>query len=255
MPWKMNGEHIEMKDGNPIWVSDGGSESAVDYAALSTKLTDTTKESVGRKEKIRDLEAQLSVLDGIDDPKDYLAQAKKAIETVKNLDDKQLVDAGKVDEVKAEVTKAMQAKIDEAVKRSDELTATLQKEMIGGRFARSKFIAEKMAIPGDMVEGFFGKHFDIEDGKVVAKGHDGQTIYSRENPGNVADFDEALSILVDGYPNKASILKGSDASGGGAQPGGNGGGGNVKTMSRSEFEKQDPAAQMKFVKDGGKVTD
>lgn len=256
MPWKMDGENIVLKDGNPVWVNDGGNEIGVDYPALSAKLTETTKESVARKEKIREMEGKLSTFDGIDDPAKFLSDAKKAMETVKNLDDKKLIDAGEVEKVKAEVTKAMQAKLDEATKRADDAAATLQKEMIGGNFARSKFISEKIAVPSDMVEAVFGRHFVIEDGAVIAKGHDGQKIYSREKPGEVAGFDEALSILVDGYTNKASILKGSDATGGGANPGSGKGGGNAKTMTRAQFEQLDPAAKMNFtVKEGGTVTD
>lgn len=253
MPWKMDGEHIALKDGNPVWENDGGTEIAVDYAALSSKLTDTTKESVKRKETIRELNEKLTVFEGIDDPAKFLADAKKAMDTVKNLDDKKLIDAGEAEKIKAEVTKAMQVKLDEAIKRADDADATLQQEMIGGRFARSKFIADKVAVPADMIQAVFGRHFSIKDGKVVGKGHDGQELYSKDKPGELADFDEALSILVDGYSNKAAILKGSEASGSGTQPGGGGNPHNTKTISRAAFDVMEQSDRAKFFKDGGKV--
>jgi hypothetical protein len=255
MPWKMDGDKIVVKDGNPVWV-EGDKEIGVDYSSLSSKLNDVTRESVGRKEKIRELEARMTVLDGIDDPDKFFAEARKALDTVKHLDDKKLIDAGDVEKVKNEITKAMQAKIDEATKGRDAAEQALQRELIGGNFARSKFISDKLAIPVDVAEAFFSKHFSVKDGKVVSKGYDGADIYSPENPGQLASFDEALSKLVDGYPNKAAILKGSTASGGGANPGGGAGGAGTRTISRAEFSKLDPASQMSFFKDGkGAVVD
>jgi len=254
MPWKMDGENIAQEGGNPVWI-EGDREVAVDYSALSSKLTETTRESVKRKERIREMEERLSVLEDIENPAEYLAKARKALETVKNLDDKQLVDAGKVEEVKAEVQKVYEAKLADAAKRADEAEATLQREMIGGRFARSKYIADKVAVPTDMIEAVFGRHFSIEDGKVVAKGHDGQKLYSREKPGETAEFDEALSILVDGYANKAAILKGSTASGGGAAGGSGGGAAGAKTITRAAFENLDPVSQVAFMRSKGVVTD
>ena len=90
-----------------------------------------------------------------------------------------------------------------------------------GGFARSKYIQDNIAVPADMIQAQFGKNFQIENGKVVAVGADGQKIYSRTRPGEVADFDEALESLVGGYQHKDSILKGGQGSGGGFQ--GNGG--------------------------------
>ena len=253
MPWKMDGENIALNDGKPVWIDKDGQEAPFDAEHALSKISSLNSESAARKRELREAQDKLKSFEGIDDP----AAALKAMKTMTNLDDKKLIDAGEVEKVKAEVTKAMQAKIDEAAKRADEAESTLHKEMIGGRFSRSKFIAEKLAVPVDMVEATFGRHFAIEEGQVIAKGHDGQKIFSREKPGDIASFDEALSILVDGYSNKDSILKGSDASGGGASPGGgSNGSANVRTISRADFEKLDPTARMSFFKDGtGQVVD
>lgn len=256
MAWKMDGEAIALKDGNPIWVGNDGNEIAADYGHALGKINELTGESTSRKHKLREYEDKLKPLDGIDNPAEFLAEARKAMDTMKNLDAKKLIDAGEVDKVKGEVQKAMQAKIDEANARAEQIEATLNREMIGGRFSRSKYIADKLAIPPDLVEARFGANFKIEDGKVVALDQTGNKIFSREKPGDLADFDEAVSILVENYPHKASILKGSTASGGGAQ-GGNGGGSDKggKTITRATFDQLGPADKVTFAKSGGKVVD
>src|SRR5690606_34971151 len=107
-----------------------------------------------------------------------------------------------------------------------QLTASeeqLNAETIGGAFSRSKITADKLATPAALVQARFGNAFKVEDGEVVAYDQNNQKIYSRENPGSLAGFDEALEILIDAYPNKEHILKSSGANGGGAGPSGGGG--------------------------------
>ncbi len=152
------------------------------------------------------------------------------------------MDAGEVEKVKAEAIKSVRAEFEPVVKERDALKGELHGEKIGGSFARSKFIADKLAIPADMVQASFGSRFKIEGGKVIATDANGQQIFSRTRHGEPADFDEALEIMVDQYPHKANILKGSGASGGGAT-GGGGGGSGKKTMTRSAFDALDPAAK------------
>jgi hypothetical protein len=86
--------------------------------------------------------------------------------------------------------------------------------MIGGRFARSKFIEEKVAIPKSFIMAYFRPNFKIEDGKVVGYLNDNK-IFSAQNPSEVADFDEALQVMVNSHPDKDNILKGAGASGSG----------------------------------------
>ena len=84
----------------------------------------------------------------------------------------------------------------------------LHSEVIGGAFARSQFILDKMAIPADMVQAYFGKYVTYENGKVIAKDALGNQIFSRKVPGEAADFDEAIEQIVSNYPQKD--LKTSD---------------------------------------------
>lgn len=200
----ISGLYVE-KDGKYRLDIEGGFKTNEEVTGLTTALN---KERDARSK----LEKQVKKFDGIENPEDAL----KAIETLKNLDQKKLIDAGEVEKVKAEVTKAMQSRIDELQSVVAEKDGILTKELIGGRFARSKFITEKVESPVDMLEAMFEKNFKIEGGRVVAYDSNGNKIYSKERPGELADFDEALEDIIDNYKYKGKILKGSTATGSGA---------------------------------------
>jgi hypothetical protein len=85
-------------------------------------------------------EAKPASFEGIEDPE----AAKKALQTVKNLDDKKLVDAGQVETVKNEAIKAVRAEFEPIVAERDKLKGELYGEKIGGSFMRSKFIQDKI---------------------------------------------------------------------------------------------------------------
>ncbi len=195
------------KDGKFRLDVDGGFNTHDEVAGLTSAL--------GKEREARSkLQKELKKFEGIEDPEGAL----KALDTFKKLDQKKLIDAGEVDKVKAEVTKAMQGKIDELQSLVTKKDQILTDELIGGRFSRSKFIGERMTIPTDLVESKFRDRFKIEDGAVVGYNQQGNKIFSRDKPGELADFDEALMIIVEGYPYKDSILKGSAATGPGITP-------------------------------------
>lgn len=215
--------YAEVQDEKPVYVHDDGKEIAFDAPGATSTISRLNREAQGHREAKEALEKQVKAFDGIEDP----AAAKKALETLANLDTKKLIDAGEVEKVKAEISKAYQAQLDEAASKLKAYEEQLYAEKIGGAFSRSKLIAEKLTIPADLVQARFGNAFRVEEGQVVAYDQNGQKIYSRENPGSLAGFDEALEILIDAYPNKEHILKSSGANGGGAGPTA-GGGGQVK---------------------------
>ena len=194
--------HAVLQDGKPVYVHDDGKEVPYDVPQMVTKIGSLNAEAKQQREAKEAVEAKLKSFDGLDADK-----AKKALETVANLDAKKLIDAGEVEKVKAEMAKAYETKLSEAQAETDKVR----------EFARSKFIAEKIAVPADMVQAVFAKHFSVsEDGKLQAKDALGNPIYSRVNVGSLADFDEALETLVSSYPNKDSILKGNQSNGSGA---------------------------------------
>ena len=205
--------------GLPVYVHDDGKEVGFDAGSALQKISSLNAEAKTHREAKEKAESTLKAFEGIEDP----VAAKKALDTLKNFDDKKLVDAGEVEKVKAEAIKAVEEKYAPIVQERDRYQAQLHQELIGGGFSRSKFIQDNIAVPVDMIQATFGQNFKIEEGKVVAYGADGQKIFSRARPGEVADFDEALETLVGGYQYKDSILKGSQANGGGFQGGGQSG--------------------------------
>lgn len=211
-----------LKDGMPVYVYEDGKEVPFDAPAAMAKIGELNKENKGHRERAEKAEATVKVFEGLDPE-----AARKALETVKSLDDKKLIDAGKVDEIKAEVgnswklkleetDKAYQAKLEEKDGVIKDRDGQIYSLMVTGQFSRSQFIGEKIAVPVGMMEATFGPSFKVEEGKVVAY-QNGNKIYSRQKPGELAEFDEALEILVDAFPQKEQILKGTGNSGTGAE--------------------------------------
>ena len=232
-----NGNAV-LQDGKPVYVHDDGKEVAFDAPGTVATITRLNSEAKGHRERAENAEKAVKAFEGIDDP----AAAKKALATVANLDAKTLVDAGEIEKVKAEISKAFQLQLDEVTGKAQTLEQQLYAEKIGGSFSRSKFIADKLAVPADMVQATFGQNLKVEDGKVVAYDAQGQKIFSRARPGELADFDEAIETLVSQYPHRDHILKSSGANGGGAQ---NGGGNNQNTKGNFGGGKDDRVAAIK----------
>lgn len=252
--------YAEVQDGKPVFTADDGKEVAFDAPATVATISRLNGEAKGHREAKEAAETKLKAFEGIEDGE----AARKALETVKNLKDGDLVTAGKVEEIKAAARKAAEEQVAAAAKASAEqikvlegerntLQDSLYSEKIGGAFSRSKFIADKVAIPGDLLQAQFGQRFKVEDGKTVAYDAAGNKIYSRTKPGELADFDEALETIIDGYAHRDAILKGSGG-GSGAKPG-NGGGNGGKTLSRAEFDKLDAMDRAAKMKDGFTITE
>ena len=232
-----NGNAV-LQDGKPVYVHEDGKEVAFDAPGTVATITRLNSEAKGHRERADNAEKAVKAFEGIDDP----AAAKKALATVANLDAKTLVDAGEIETVKTEISKAFQLQLDEVTGKAQTLEQQLYAEKIGGSFSRSKFIADKLAVPADMVQATFGQNLKVEDGKVVAYDAQGQKIFSRARPGELADFDEAIETLVSQYPHRDHILKSSGANGGGAQ---NGGGNNQNTKGNFGGGKEDRVAAIK----------
>ncbi|MFD1189744.1 DUF6651 domain-containing protein [Phenylobacterium conjunctum] len=241
---------VVLDNGKPVYVADDGKEFALDGAHLYNRVRELTQEAAGHRQAKEAAEGKLQAYTGIEDP----AAARRALETLANLDQKKLVDAGEVQRVKDEAITAVKAQFEPVVAERDRLMGELHREKVGGAFARSKFVADKLAIPVDLVEAYFGARFKLEEGRVVAFDPSGNKMFSRINPGSPADFEEALEMMVDAYPNRDHILKGDVQGGGGSQnrtPQGSG----VKTIRAADFEKLSGAERAAKMADGFKVID
>ena len=157
-----------------------------------------------------------------------------------------VVAAGKVEEIKAAARKAAEEQVAAAAKsaaeqlkqleaQSEKLRQELYAEKVGGSFERSKFVKEKVNIPPDILQSRFGDRFKVEDGRTVAYDAAGNKIFSRAKPGELAEFDEAIEVIIDSYPYRDHIIKGTGLTGTGARPGNGAANGN-RTMTRAEFD-------------------
>lgn len=239
---------------------DNNKEYPLDPAAMYVKILNLGTENKTHREKAKELETKLKPfesIDGIDleNSDEWITNATTAITTVKNFDDKQLVDAGKVEEVKKEMREAYESQLsakDEAIEslkvqhtndvtKKDDQIRTL---MVTNQFNTSKYFTGENPIttlPPDAGEALFGRHFKVEDqdGKPVLKAYadDGKTeLLSKLNPGEPALFEEALGLIIDKYPNKDAIIKAAPGGSGGG--GGGGGGTPIDEISKLEAEIQ-----------------
>jgi len=249
MKLKLDGDgHVVVQDGKPVYVDDGGKDIVIDTPLIMTRLAAANQESADRRKRIGELETENKTLkdafDGLD-----AEEARKALEIVKNLDQKKLIDAGQVELVKNEMAKTFQDK-ESALKKQHEVEVgdlkgkisqkegLIYQQLVTNRFALSPFVKDRTTLPPDIAANQFGHHFKVEgDGNDIKNyrvvGYDnGEKILSRERYGEIADFEEAIQIIIDKYPSKDDILRGSGDGGSGGQ--GNADGGGVKTIPGSD---------------------
>ncbi|HEX5126498.1 MAG TPA: DUF6651 domain-containing protein [Rhodocyclaceae bacterium] len=251
---------VVVQDGKPVYMLDDGREVAHDAAGTVATISRLNNEAKTHREAKEAAEAALKPFKdaGIEDA----AAAAQAITLAKNIKDGDLVTAGKVQEIKDAATRSAQEAVAAATRaaaekektlteQNDRLMQDLNNHIIGGSFAGSKFIAEKLAIPADIAQKVFGDRFKVEAGKLVPLDQNGQPIFSATNHGNHADFEEAMQVMVGSYANKDMILKGSGASGGGSQ--GSKGTPGAKTVPRAQFDSMDQGSRAAFFKDGGRI--
>jgi hypothetical protein len=247
--------HAVLKDGLPVWVLDNGSEEVFDGPKLHS--------TVGKIRQERDeFETQARVtrdaLRRFGSSDDEINAAVEKLKLARNLDDKKLIDAGKVDEVVNQRLKdaavAWEQEKGQMKQAQDDLSSRLRKVLISNRFATTKALDGTFLTPA-LAEATFGSLFDVENESPVAfrDGSRKERLYSKNDPSKVADFDEALSILVTSHPEYPKWKKGVNAAGGGAPGSGDPAGGN--NMTRDQFEAQTPNARMEFIRKGGQVVD
>lgn len=220
-----------LENGLPVWVAEDGKEIPYDVPRLVSDLSKVNGESAGRRKELDALNEKLKGFEGID-PTKYREQA----ETLANIDQGKLIDAGKVEELKANIAKSYDQRLADMQKAAAESESKYKSEMdkvqgrirnmaVKGLFEGSNFLREKTVLPPEIAFASFGQNFTVEedgDGYKISASINGQPIYSRAKPGELASPDEALEAIIEAYPLKDRILK---SPGGGPGTQGNGGGG------------------------------
>jgi hypothetical protein len=257
MPWKMEGEHVVLKDGNPVWIFADGKEEGAEFEKALTKISALNTENKTHREAKEAAEGKLKEYDAVlGADSGGLDGAKKALETVRGLNDKKLIEAGEAQKIRDDAVAAFKVELANKAAEIEKLNGTMDDLVIGHAFAGSKVVQEKLTVPHDWAKAVLGAHFKNENGKAIGY-LNGQPIRSLgKNLGEVADFDEALESLLATHPQKDKLYKSDGASGSGAPSGGgksNANGG--KTMPRSQFTQLPPAQQMEFSKGGGVLTE
>lgn len=242
--WKKGEDGALVLDdsGNPIYVSADGRELSVEHGTIGR----LNNESKGHRERAEAAERELKKFEGIDDP----AKAREAMQTVKDLKDGDLINKGKLDEVKAEITRQYEGQLSEKDQTINGLSGKVNNMLLDGAFKSSEFIRDNIAVPADFVQAAFKDRFKIEDDKLVPYGSDGQPLYSKKRAGETADFEEALTQFVESHPQRDMILKAPDARGtGNTGGGGNRSGGRI--VKRSDFDAMPPHQQQEVAAKAG----
>ena len=233
--WKLDDAgNVVVQNGNPVWVDANGQEGTI---AIDT-ISRLNGEAKAHRERAEKAETALKAFEGLDP-----SAARSALDTVSKLDQKALVDAGQVDQVRNEVKSQYETLLAEKDTALNSTLTRLNDTLLANAFGSSKFVQEKISVPAEMFQATFARNFKVEDGKVLAVGADGKPIYSKSRIGEVADFDEAVSILVEGYSHKDAILKAPSKGGSGNDGKGGERGGDVRFVKRGDFASMAPGEQ------------
>jgi hypothetical protein len=243
---KMDGEHAVLVEGKPVYVDKDGKDVPVDVPAMYQKIITLGKESKTHREATEGLQTKYKTVDtlfeGVEDLPAWKRQADEALKTVANFNEKDWLKAEKVESMKRQMAEAH-----EEAKRSLTKSFEQEKEALNGLIGKSRNQIHKLVISNkfalhplwsgadpkstlrpEIAEAYFGRHFKVEEdektGELVERGYysNGDMVYSRQKPGEPADFFEAMSEIFDQYPGKESLLRssggGSGSKGGGAPP-------------------------------------
>lgn len=231
--------NVVVKDGKPVYKHSDGKEIPFDAAGATTRISELNDEAKGHRLRAKEFETKLTVFNGIDPEK-----AREAMTIVENLDAKKLVDAGKIDKMKEQITEDFKVREQRMVATFNEekaqLESTLGKttehlfnNMVESEFFKSQLFTGKDAkttMTPDVAYALFKNNFDVKtDGdrpRIMAK-LDGEEILSRERPGEPATFHEALDKIWEKYPYRDRYEMSNN--GGGGQ--GNHGDGGPKTFA------------------------
>jgi len=240
MPWKIKADEEGkpvFQDEKPVYIDPDGKELTLDPPSMYEKILDLNKESKKHRETAKTLESKIVLFNDIEDLEEWKKQADTAIETVANFNDKDWMKAEKVEKLKKEMVDAHEAKQEQLRKefeaKAEEFKAIVDKKngqirelMISSKFATSPLFSgsePKTTLPPEIAETYFGKNFKVEekeDGslQLTAYYSNGDLVYSKENPGELAAFDEAMQYIFDKFPGKDKLLRAKPGSG--APPGG-----------------------------------
>jgi len=228
----------------------------VDGVVEKAKLEEFRSNNVALAEELKALKEQMASYAGID-PKKY----KELLGKITNLEEKKLLDEGKIDELFQLRTDAMKHDFTEKLTAKERMLKALEEERDAARKERDQRIIDvelRRATdnpefgfqPGvaDLLRREVLDEFQYKEGKVVRVKPDGSIVYGKNS--EPVTIDEFLDTVIKDRP---YLVKPS--SGGGARPGRTNSNGQ-KIMRRADWDMiQDPKQKMDFMKAGGRIED
>lgn len=236
-----NGNAV-LKDGLPVYRYTDGSESPFDAGAtlegFEKRIADLKEERTRHYTKAEQLKADLGNFKDIDPE-----AAKEALETVANLKSKEILDANGIKVLKAdmvkgfekeksEIKKSHQKELNKVISKIGEKDSTIKNLLITTKFSNSPHFSGKdqktIYCPEDAVK-IFGDRFTVDEKTLNIYGVDrnGEVMMSQKNHGDPADFEEAVSRVIEEHPRKEQILN--------THQGGLPAGGNLGSKGKQEF--------------------
>ncbi len=218
------------EEGLPMFVTDKEvdgkpEEVAVNVPQMYSKIIELGKESKTHREKHEAQAEVLNLFEGIDDVDEWKKNADKSIEQVANFDDKDWLKADKVEKMKSSMKEAHEIETgkikeqfntalgekDGVIGKKEEQIRTL---MVSSSFAKHPLFSgekPKTSLPPEIAETYFGQHFKVEEanGRLVVRGYftNGDIVYAVSNPGEPAEFNEAMNLIFDVYPGKDKLIR------------------------------------------------
>lgn len=216
--------------GNPTYV-----QKTADVFHLLDKVPALSKDLDAYKTKLKTVKQTFSPLieKGIVKEEDIFSGNKEpfskwfedatlSIEKAKNFDSIKTKD---IDEIKKQLDKATKEKIESIQTEAKNIEEKYKKDlfdaddqirklMISDKFASSEFIRKNCSnVPVDIVTSSFANRFKVEkdeNGNRVTVGYlpDGKPIYSAVKLGEIADFNEAIGIMIKEDKNSGFYLDG-----------------------------------------------
>lgn len=186
------------------------------------------RESMSRKEKIKELDSTISSLnaklkdfEGIDPAAVRAMLAEKQAAEQKKLEEQGNFDALKKQMVEAH--NAEKAALETKLSETGSTVAALQEQIanltVGNAFATSSFLKEELILTSTKARVVYGSHFEFQDGKVVAfdkpAGAKNRTMLV-DGKGDPLDFDAALEKIVEADPDKDTVKKAKSKPGAGS---------------------------------------
>jgi len=258
---------IQVDDNNlPVFIfeeKDGSKdEKGVDVPSMFGKITELNSEAKNHRlakqkyaDKIKILEDAEIDLEKLDE---FVNSSKENAKKISSFNEKDYKSIEEIEKIKKGVGDSFTEKIEELKKQndllqtdkqkianeSDELVRTL---LIKSAFDSSPFIREKTVLTPDIAFNTFGRDFKVEktEGQLIpsvyAIDSSGEKIWSKTNPGDYANTEEAIEILIKKYPQSEAILKPS--SGG---PGGNPSQSSNRKYSPEQLANMSPTERLKL---------